>query len=187
MYNFPSEVVKILKLNKSTWIEILKFMAKCLISPRVILRALRDALSLEGTPREKAKAVAFGIFIAFTPTYGLHTLTVVFFSWIFRLRFTLVLLASWLNNPWTLVPIYTSSYIVGRVLLFPFPRFYSPSSYEHLLHRLRALSWREWASLAPNILIKEGLPFVIGALFLGVVMAIISYAIILKTLEEREE
>jgi uncharacterized protein (DUF2062 family) len=70
------------------------------------LRAqLRQILHLNESPHRTALAFAVGVFIAFSPTYGLHTLSVFFCAWAFRLNFAAVLAGSLINNPWTVVPI----------------------------------------------------------------------------------
>lgn len=66
---------------------------------------LRQILNLNESPHRTALAFAVGAFIAFSPTYGLHTVSVFFFAWLFRLNVAAVLAGSLINNPWTLVPI----------------------------------------------------------------------------------
>jgi len=146
----------------------------------------RSLLALEGDPQMKAKAFAIGVFIAFSPTYGLHTITVILASWVFKLPFSILLLGSLVNNPWTFFPIYGSSYIVGRWLISLFPKFYSPLPFHVLAQRLRALTWKDWLTQAPILVLKEGFPFVVGSLFLGVVMALGTYFVVLKILKTRE-
>jgi uncharacterized protein (DUF2062 family) len=141
---------------------------------------------MEGTPRIKALSFGVGIFVAFTPTYGLHTLTVVLLSWLFRLRFSIVLLASWVNNPWTIFPIFFSSYMVGRYVFSFCPFLYTPYPLKSLFHQLAQLSWKDWFSQAPAILVHEGLPFVVGSLLLGTTTAFISYLFMLRFLEARD-
>lgn len=154
--------------------------------PRGLKEAFKTLLSLDAPSRTKAKAFAVGVFVAFTPTYGLHTVTVILFSWLFRLPFSIVLLGSLVNNPWTFFPIYGVSYVAGRWLLSFFPSFYSPVPFHVLAHRLKVLSWKEWFTKAPIILLKEGPPFVVGSLVLGVVTALASYFLVLWLLEMRE-
>jgi len=167
-------------LIKSSQIEIKEDMQS--LSPKEVFKDIKKALFLEGSPKQKAKSVAFGVFIAFTPTYGLHTITAFFFSWIFRLRFSLVLLSSWVNNPWTLVPIYVSSYVVGKMLLLPFHISYSKS----FVSQIRTLSsWQVWGLNTPKMFITIGLPFLVGSLFLGIFLGIISYIVVLKMLQRR--
>jgi len=147
--------------------------------PKSLREAFRALFSLDAPPRTKAVAFAVGVFVAFTPTYGLHTVTVILFSWLFRLPFSIVLLGSLVNNPWTFFPIYGASYVVGRWLLSFFPSCYTPMPFGVLAHQLKSFSWNDWLAKAPGLLLREGLPFVVGSLVLGVVAAVFSYFLVL--------
>ena len=46
------------------------------------------------------------VFIAFSPWLGLHIISALFLSWLFRLNKVVVLTGSFVNNPWTIVPMY---------------------------------------------------------------------------------
>jgi len=153
---------------------------------RSLKEVFKTLFSFQAPPKTKARAFALGVFVAFTPTYGLHTLTVILFSWLFRLPFTVVLIGSLVNNPWTFFPIYGSAYVAGRWLLSFFPSYYNPLPFHVLAHELKAFSWKEWFTKAPALLFKEGLPFVVGSLALGVVAAIFSYFLVLWLLSIRE-
>ncbi len=155
--------------------------------PRGLKEIFKTLFSFQAPPRIKARAFAVGVFVAFTPTYGLHTLTVLLFSWLFRLPFAIVLVGSLVNNPWTFFPIYGSSYVVGRWLLSFFPSYYSPIPFHVLAHQLKGFSWKEWFTRAPALLLKEGLPFVVGSLALGVVAAVVSYFLVLWLLTIKGE
>jgi uncharacterized protein (DUF2062 family) len=66
---------------------------------------LTRLLHLKESPHRTALAFAVGAFIAFSPTYGLHTLSVLFCAWAFRLNAVALMAGSLINNPWTVVPI----------------------------------------------------------------------------------
>jgi uncharacterized protein (DUF2062 family) len=78
---------------------------------------LKQVLHLEESPHRTALAFALGVFIAFSPTYGLHTLSVVFCAWAFRLNAVALLAGSLINNPWTVVPIIGATFWTGFWLL----------------------------------------------------------------------
>src|SRR5690349_2078083 len=48
---------------------------------------LRQVLHLQESPQRTALAFAIGVFIAFSPAYGLHTAMVVVCTWLFGLNF----------------------------------------------------------------------------------------------------
>lgn len=88
-----------------------------MVTPNYLRAKIREALHLGETPQRTALAFALGVFIAFTPTYGLHTASVVFLAWVLRLNFPAILVGSLINNPWTVVPILGATMWTGFVLL----------------------------------------------------------------------
>lgn len=71
-----------------------------------IRERIREVLKLDDPPHRLSLAFALGIFLAFSPWIGLHILSAVLFAWLFRLNKVVVLTASFVNNPWTIVPMY---------------------------------------------------------------------------------
>jgi hypothetical protein len=78
---------------------------------------LKQVLHLQESPQRTALAFAIGVFIGFSPVYGLHTVMVVFCAWALGLNFLALMAGAFLNNPWTLVPILGATYWVGAFLL----------------------------------------------------------------------
>lgn len=78
---------------------------------------LRQVLHLQESPQRTALAFAIGVFIGFSPLYGLHTIMVFFFAWALRLNFLALMAGAFLNNPWTVVPILGATYWAGALLL----------------------------------------------------------------------
>ncbi len=70
-------------------------------------------MKLDDPPHKLALAFAVGIFIAFSPWLGLHIISCFFFAWLFRVSKFVVLTASFVNNPWTIVPMYAFCIWVG--------------------------------------------------------------------------
>ncbi len=123
---------------------------------------LRQVLHLQESPQRTALAFAVGIFIAFSPAYGLHTLMVVLCTWIFGLNFVALLAGAFVNNPWTIVPILGASYWTGAILV---GRTDSPT-----------FSWDDlsYAGIYEQML-PYAVPFVLGGLILSVIGALLSY------------
>jgi uncharacterized protein (DUF2062 family) len=71
-----------------------------------IRERVREVLKLDDPPHRLSLAFSLGIFIAFSPWLGLHIVSAVFLAWLFRLNKVVVLTASFVNNPWTIVPMY---------------------------------------------------------------------------------
>ena len=74
-------------------------------------------LHLEDTPHRTALAFGIGVFIAFFPILGIHTLIALGISFAFRLNRAAMLIGCYINNPWTLAPLYLAGTVVGCVLL----------------------------------------------------------------------
>ena len=107
-------------------------------------------------------AFALGVFIAFSPAYGLHTLLVVLCTWLFGLNFVALLAGALVNNPWTIIPILGTTYWTGALLLgrTDMPTF----------------SWHDltFTGIYQQIL-PYAVPFALGGLFLSVIGALVSY------------
>ena len=86
-------------------------------SRRSFRALLRQVLHLQESPERTALAFAIGVFIAFSPAYGLHTAMVVICTWLFGLNFVALLTGAFVNNPWTIVPILGATYWTGAWLL----------------------------------------------------------------------
>ena len=67
---------------------------------------LRAIFKLKDPPHKLSLAFALGIFIAFSPTMGLHTVSCIAVAWLFRLNLPVLMTGSAVMNPWTLVPLY---------------------------------------------------------------------------------
>ena len=129
----------------------------------VIKEKFRHILHLGDSPQRTALAFAVGTFIAFTPTYGLHTLTALFCAWAFRFNLVAVLAGAFTNNPWTILPIIGSSMGVGLLVvpvgappLIDWNDFASKMLWDKFLML--------WQQFRPYLL-----PFVLGHIILGLV------------------
>jgi uncharacterized protein len=74
---------------------------------------LRSILKFDDPPHKLALAFALGIFIAFSPWLGFHIISCIFFAWLFRVSKFVVLTASFVNNPWTIMPMYAFCIWIG--------------------------------------------------------------------------
>lgn len=71
----------------------------------------------ETSVKKLARSTCLGIFIAFSPFIGLHTLMAMAFCWLFSLNYPITLSVQLaINNPWTMVPVYGCGYGFGRLL-----------------------------------------------------------------------
>jgi uncharacterized protein len=84
---------------------------------RRLLERLHGVLHLDDPPWKVALALAIGVFISFTPTYGLQTLLAFLVATIARLNKAATVAGAWLNLPWFAPLIYAAGWKLGTLLL----------------------------------------------------------------------
>lgn len=122
-------------------------------------------------PEQTALAFAIGVFIAFTPTFGIHYITALVVAWLFRLNMLAIFAGATVNNPLTIAPIYGFCIWIGLLLV---GGDNPPESIEW------TLSWALLAQLKPWLL-----QFVLGTLFVGAIAAGLSYWLFLRLARRR--
>ena len=129
---------------------------------------LRFILHTDDTPPRAALAFAIGVFIAWTPILGFHTLLALAIAFLFGLNRVAVLAGTFVNNPWTFVPIYTAAGWLGSLL----------TGSKVSLPRLEGKTWSHvfdfLAQCRPWIV-----PLTTGTLVLGSACALLSFPIVL--------
>ena len=146
-----------------------------------MLRAtLRRLLALDDPPERTALAFAVGVFIAFSPFLGLHTILATLLAFLFRFNKIAIYTGTFVNNPFlTLVPIIVAYYAVGAFLLgrpVGLPREGLDLLQDP--HLLTGAYWRELFRHAWDIV----LPFSVGGMVLSVVCSLAAYPVTLKLL-----
>ncbi len=146
--------------------------------------AFRRLLALDDPPERTALAFSVGVFIAFSPFLGLHTIMATVLAFAFRFNKVAVYSGTFVNNPFlTLVPIILASYAVGAFLtgralglpdggmeLLRDPHLFAADYW-------RALSQQFWGLL---------LPFAVGGMVLSVVCSLAAYPVTLKLLRANQ-
>ena len=141
-------------------------------------RGLLEAfLHLDDTPRRIAAAFGVGVYLAFHPLFGLHTLMALGIAFAFRLSRAAILVGIYVNNPWTIAPMYIAGTTLGCWILgVPLDGLAgirwdlgSLDFYRVLLVSLRPYLW----------------PFVLGNTILGVVFGVAAYFAMWWVLERR--
>ncbi|HEX7177811.1 MAG TPA: DUF2062 domain-containing protein [Pyrinomonadaceae bacterium] len=142
--------------------------------------AFRRLLALDDPPERTALAFSIGIFIAFSPFLGLHTLMATVVAFAFRFNKVAIYTGTFVNNPFlTLVPIIVVSYAVGA-LLTGRPLALPPEGMELLSdpHLFNRDYWRRLGAHAWDLV----LPFSVGAMALSVVCSLAAYPVTLRLL-----
>jgi uncharacterized protein (DUF2062 family) len=124
---------------------------------------LHSIVKLDDPPHKLAFAFALGIFIAFSPWLGFHIISCLVFAWVFRVSKFVVLTASFVNNPWTIMPMYAFCIwlgikITGAAVAVPH------------------IAWNELTISTAYMILRPYLwSYLAGTLVVGAVAAVISY------------
>src|SRR5688572_32692261 len=148
--------------------------------PEMFRSTFRRLLALDDPPERTALAFSIGVFIAFCPFLGLHTILATLVAFLFRFNKIAIYAGTFINNPFlTLVPIIIVSYAVGAFLLgrplsipeeglelLRNPRIFSGDYYRLLFIQSWNIVW----------------PFSVGATALSVVCSLLAYPLTLRML-----
>ena len=132
-----------------------------------------------------SRGIAAGVFVCFTPFFGLHFLVSAGLAVLLRANVVAALLATFAGNPVTFPIIASISVDLGALMLgqptVPFPRIFSSFSFAsvEIWANFRALftpAVAEWSHLSAFF---HGifLPYLIGGLLPGLAAAALSYAL----------
>jgi uncharacterized protein (DUF2062 family) len=146
----------------------------------MIRKAFRRLLAIDDPPERTALAFSIGVFIAFSPFLGLHTIMATIIAFAFKFNKIAIYAGAYINNPFlTLIPIIILSYAVGAfflgrpltipaegVELLKSPDLLSGAYYRRLVEQSRS--------------IVE--PFAVGGMVLSVVCSALAYPLTLRAL-----
>jgi len=142
--------------------------------------AFRRLLAIDDPPERTALAFSIGVFIAFSPFLGLHTIMATVVAFAFRFNKIAIYTGTFINNPFlTLVPIIIGSYAVGAFVLgrpialpdeglelLKNPQIFSGDYYRRIFVESWNIVW----------------PFSVGATVLSVVCSGLAYPLTLRAL-----
>jgi|SRR5579863_2902711 len=132
-------------------------------------------LRMENSTHQLAFSFATGVFIAFCPLLGLHTVLALFLVWLFRLNMVALFLGCFVNNPWTFLPILGGSFWLGTYL-YPSPQPIPP-----LVWSMTSI-WSLYGTFRPYIV-----PFILGGTVLGLVSASVTYVVAFYLIQQWRE
>ena len=146
---------------------------------RKLRQLLLLLLRVEDAPGRVAGAFGIGVFIAFSPLLGIHTGLALAVAFAFRLNRVAILAGTWVNNPWTIAPLYLAGTLLGCALLGV------PSD------GLESINWHLHGRAFYAALL-EGLrpylvPFLVGNSVLGLLSGALAYLILRSVLERRRQ
>ena len=74
---------------------------------------MRKALMEGVTARGLALSASIGVYIAFSPFPGAHTIMMLVATWLLGLHFPTLFIFTSINNPWTMIPFFSFDYAFG--------------------------------------------------------------------------
>ena len=122
-----------------------------------IKQRMKAILALDSHPGHIAAGFAVGVFISFTPFFGLHTPLAIAAAFLFRLNKVTTITGAWLNTPLTVGPVLIASYELGRKL-----RGLPPKAFE-----VKNLEWQTLKVYSKSLLL--------GSSIIGLAAAVLSY------------
>jgi uncharacterized protein (DUF2062 family) len=85
--------------------------------PRALTDRVRAAFHLGDPPWRIAVSLAVGVFVSFTPFWGVQTLLALALATVFRLNRVVTLTGTWINLPWFAPFVYAGALALGRAIL----------------------------------------------------------------------
>jgi uncharacterized protein (DUF2062 family) len=125
---------------------------------------LRRLLSLGESPHRTALAFSIGVFLGFSPFWGLHALTGLALSFVFGLNRVAILVGVFVNTPWTMAPVASLGTALGFLIMGTRPRMVD-------LGEMSLLSRDLWQAAVSDFL----WPFFLGNMILAVFAAVLAY------------
>lgn len=82
-----------------------------------------NALKAGWTADKLSLTFCLGLYIAFSPFPGGHTIMMVALNYLLNLNFPLLFIVTSINNPWTMIPFFSLDYVFGYWLVHSFLGF----------------------------------------------------------------
>ncbi|MFC1894798.1 DUF2062 domain-containing protein [Candidatus Dependentiae bacterium] len=82
-----------------------------------IKNIFKQAFTSGWSVKKLTQSFCMGIYIAFSPFPGMHTVMMFISKWVFKLNFPILFVSTSINNPWTMIPFFAFDYAFGYWLL----------------------------------------------------------------------
>jgi uncharacterized protein (DUF2062 family) len=142
-------------------------------SPRRLIRRL---LALDDTPHSIALGTTIGMFVGMTPTVGIQMIVILAIAAVTRplFHFNRVagLIAVYISNPLTMLPMYAAFYYVGTLLVE------APMTPDEFLAQFEAALEQGWLDPLRFIFAEVAWPMLAGSLLIATVTAVPTYPIV---------
>ncbi len=129
---------------------------------------LRELVLAQPDPHKVALSLAIGCSAAFLPPFGFHTVLVIAIGSLLKTGVPLAVLGTWINNPWTFIPVFLPAYVaeieIGEHLLRE----------ETVFPSLGALSKMPTSAIIAQIKLVIW-PFICGSVIFSAIVFILTY------------
>jgi hypothetical protein len=140
----------------------------------LVRRWAESLLHIHDSPRRTAAAYAVGVFFAFSPVVGLHTVLALVVAFAFNLNRVAVILGVYTNLPWFMAPYYTlTTAAASEVMGIRLPPQFSQRLGEVFA---RSLLSREFWSALWDLVSPFVWPFTLGSLAGALVLSAVAFA-----------
>jgi uncharacterized protein len=132
-------------------------------------------LHIHDSSRRTAAAYAVGVFFAFSPAVGLHTVLALIVAFVFNLNRVAVILGVYTNLPWFMAPYYTLTTVAAAEVL----GVALPPQFSQRLGEVFALSLlsREFWSALGTLLLPLLWPYTLGSLAGALVLSALAFVV----------
>jgi uncharacterized protein (DUF2062 family) len=149
----------------------------------LVRRWLDTLLHIDDTPQRTAAAFALGVFFGFSPFLGLHTLLAIGLAFVLDLNRVAVLLGVYSNLPWIIGAYYTFTTMIGSLIT---RTRLPPGLRERLIDLFdKSLLHAEFWHGLYRLMQPLFLPYLVGSLIGGVLMAASAYPLALAFVRSR--
>lgn len=146
--------------------------------PRQWVRAI---LRLHDTPHSIALGTAVGVFVGLTPTFGIQMLLVLAIAFLarpfFRFNRFAALVAVYISNPFTMVPVYWFNYQVGTVFT------HTKITWTEFVRLFHYSGYTEWWSTITNVFHTLGTPLILGSFLVATFLSLPTYPLMFRLSE----
>ena len=155
---------------------------------RKLQPALHWILTSHDSSRQIAAGVALGVFVAFTPTIGVQTVSALALATLLKVSRIPAAVMVYITNPITLVPIYWSSYVVGAFVCGFFGmNVLGVGEFVQAFSGIREFGGFRAAGEFMRIMgvygVRMSIPLWVGCVLLGLAAAAVVYPITLRIVE----
>lgn len=159
--------------------------------PQKVKDLFHKVIHSNSTVQEVSDGMAIGVFIAFLPIMGIQMYVSLVITRLTKSNSIAAMLACWITNPLTFIPIYLFNLMVGNLV---YPRPFEMTRFESVLFQLKTLSgqisWLSpkdtWAVFVRmlDVVAEAGvdfiLPLILGSLIVATFFGFVSHRLMLQ-------